>query len=194
MNLLFSVKAFVFGFALSFASGILTQVQTVEPADPNSQAYKLAVAAENLPSDVRYVAKYQYMDYPGGDIPADQGVCTDVLIRAFREQGIDLQVKVHEHRKSKGLETDKCIDHRRVPNQAAYFKSQQMEIPIPQDKYKVGDIIWWKIGGPDGVNHIGIVVRNGKVVHNIGHGVWADVSPDFYHVYKVYRLSDVPSE
>ena len=113
MNLLVSIKAFVFGCALSFASGILTQAQTVEPADPNSQAYKLAVAAGNLPSDVRYVADYQKMDYPGGDIPADQGVCTDVLIRAFREQGIDLQVKIHEHRKSKGFGTDTNIHNRR---------------------------------------------------------------------------------
>ena len=188
MNILFPLKSLAFGCCLSFTSSVFTQTQTVEPADSASQAFLLAVEAENLPSNVRYVSHFQKIEYPGGDIPADQGVCTDVIIRAFRGIGIDLQVKVHEHRKSKGLKTEKSIDHRRVPNQAAYFKSENMEIPIPEDQYKVGDIIWWKIGGPDGANHIGIVVRNGKVLHNIGHGVWADVYPDYYHVHKVYRL------
>ena len=188
MNFLFAIKAFVFGCFVSFTSGALTQVQTVEHAGSTSQAYLLAVEAENLPSHVRYVSDYQNIDYPGGDIPQDQGVCTDVLIRAFRGIGIDLQVEVQEHRKSKGLCTDTNIDHRRVPNQAAYFKSLQMEIPIPENQYKVGDIIWWQLGGPGGTNHIGIVIRDGMVMHNIGHGVWADVYPDCYHVHKVYRL------
>ena len=67
--------------------------------------FNLAKAAEERAEyDIRYDPSYYPLDYPGGDVPEDRGVCTDVVIRAFRALNIDLQVKVHEDmRKNFGL-------------------------------------------------------------------------------------------
>src|SRR5215218_7199562 len=71
-----------------------------------------------------YDPEYRVLDYPGGDVPLEVGVCTDVVVRALRRQGVDLQVLLHEdmtrdfraYPQSWGLRTtDKNIDHRRVP-------------------------------------------------------------------------------
>jgi uncharacterized protein YijF (DUF1287 family) len=87
---------------------------------------KLAGAALLLTrQEVVYDPSYYSMDYPGGDVPADRGVCTDVVIRAYRMLDVDLQKEVHEDMKAHfesypqlwGLQTpDPNIDHRRVPN------------------------------------------------------------------------------
>jgi uncharacterized protein YijF (DUF1287 family) len=142
----------------------------------------LALTKQN----VTYDPSYFTIDYPNGDVPAGKGVCTDVVIRAYRKLGIDLQKEVHEDMKANfgkypkiwGLsKTDKNIDHRRVPNLMAFFERKGQVKPIsskPSD-YKPGDIVCWDLGG--GVTHIGLVVKkqsaDGKrylVVHNIGGG------------------------
>lgn len=147
----------------------------------------LSYAAIKLTNDqIRYDPSYFSIDYPGGDIPADRGVCTDVIIRAYRKLGIDLQKEVHEdmasnfevYPKNWGLtRPDKNIDHRRVPNLMVFFKRKGEELPKSNDpaSYQVGDIVCWNLGG--GITHIGIVVdrrsRDGKrnlIVHNIGAG------------------------
>ena len=148
---------------------------------------KLSSAAIELCKDeVRYDPTYYTIKYPNGDVPKGSGVCTDVIIRAYRKLGIDLQKEVHEDMKANfelypknwGLKhTDKNIDHRRVPNLMVYFKRFGKEKPIttnPKD-YKAGDIVCWNLGG--GITHIGIVTdkksRDGKrnmIVHNIGNG------------------------
>ena len=115
-----------------------------------------------------------------------KGVCTDVIIRAYRSIGIDLQKEVHEDMKANfsvypknwGLKTtDKNIDHRRVPNLMTFFKRKGAEKPITNNAndYLPGDIVSWNLGGV--ITHIGIVVnkksRDGKrylIVHNIGAG------------------------
>lgn len=160
---------------------------------------KLVVAAIALTHDrVAYDPQYFSIAYPNGDVPPGKGVCTDVIIRAYRKVDIDLQKEVHEDMKSNfnkypplwGLKTtDKNIDHRRVPNLMKYFERQGSSLPVtakPQD-YQPGDIVCWNLGGA--ITHIGIVVnkKSGdglryKVVHNIGAG---QVMEDMLFDYKI---------
>lgn len=148
---------------------------------------ELADSAETLTLDrVRYDPSYFSIDYPGGDVPADRGVCTDVVIRAYRKMGIDLQVEVHEdmrdhfqlYPKNWGLSRpDRNIDHRRVPNLMTFFGRHGETLPkttIATD-YLPGDIVCWNLGG--GITHIGIVSdertsdgQRYKIIHNIGRG------------------------
>ena len=146
---------------------------------------QLSLAALELTKEnVVYDPSYFNISYPNGDIPADKGVCTDVVIRAYRRLGIDLQKEVHEDMKKHfhkypkrwGLSApDRNIDHRRVPNLMVFFSRHGKVKTITQDAndYLPGDIICWDLGR--GLTHIGIVVNkksaNGKrylKVHNIG--------------------------
>lgn len=148
---------------------------------------KLAASAESLTEQhVFYDPAYYVIAYPNGDVPADRGVCTDVVIRAYRKHGIDLQGLVHEDMRKNfaiypqkwGLKgPDKNIDHRRVPNLMKYFERFGEVLPKSEVKsdYKPGEIICWNLGG--GLTHIGIVssrkAADGKshlIVHNIGSG------------------------
>ena len=135
---------------------------------------------------VQYDPTYTRIDYPNGDVPADKGVCTDVVIRAYRKMGIDLQKEVHEDMKSNfdkypnnwGLSRpDKNIDHRRVPNLMTFFSRHGIVKNITSNAkdYESGDIVCWNLGG--GITHIGILSKNisadGErhlIVHNIGAG------------------------
>lgn len=136
--------------------------------------------------NVRYDPAYFRLDYPNGDVPADRGVCTDVVIRAYRKLGIDLQREVHEDMRARFAEypkqwgltkPDRNIDHRRVPNLMTFFSRHGVAKPITMEAkdYAPGDIVCWNLGG--GVTHIGIVSEkrslDGKrnmIVHNIGAG------------------------
>jgi uncharacterized protein YijF (DUF1287 family) len=143
-----------------------------------------AAAIERTHHSVRYVSDYVHIPYPGGDVPADTGVCTDEVIRSYRAVGVDLQKEVHEdmvHNFAaypRGHERipDSNIDHRRVPNLMVFFARNGKQLTAtqrPQD-YSPGDIVAWDLGG--GVTHIGIVVdKKGAsghymIVHNIGYG------------------------
>jgi uncharacterized protein YijF (DUF1287 family) len=126
--------------------------------------------------------------YPGGDDPADTGVCTDEIIRSYRAVGVDLQKEVHEDmlqnfgacpRKWHWLSAapDSNIDHRRVPNLMVFFSRKGEALPITSrsEDYSPGDLVTWDLGG--GVPHIGILVdrkspQSGRymIVHNIGPG------------------------
>ncbi len=135
---------------------------------------------------VRYDPSYFQLDYPNGDVPKGKGVCTDVVIRAYRKIGIDLQKEVHEDMTSNfskypkywGLSgLDKNIDHRRVPNLMTFFTRHGTTKPITTNAkdYSPGDIICWNLHGS--VTHIGIVVKKKSadgqrhlIVHNIGSG------------------------
>ena len=143
-------------------------------------------AIERTSHVVIYDGSYHKIDYPGGDVPARYGVCTDVVIRSYRKLGIDLQKEVHEDRKAYfskypdnwGLKTpDKNIDHRRVPNLQAFFarKGETLQKSNNPDDYILSDIITWRL--PNNLPHIGIVVDDlsvdGKrpmIVHNIAFG------------------------
>lgn len=133
-----------------------------------------------------YDSGYQTIKYPGGDIPKARGVCTDVVIRALRQQQIDLQQLVHEDMKANwsaypktwGLKsTDTNIDHRRVPNLEVFFHRRGKSLPI-SDKaadYRPGDIVTWRLPGKQ-LPHIGIVSDRKTlagvplIIHNIGGG------------------------
>jgi uncharacterized protein len=157
----------------------------------NQQAFleKLSAAAiERTHHAVRYDPKYVRIPYPGGDVPADTGVCSDEVIRAYRALGIDLQKEVHEdmaanfsaypNQRRWGLaHPDSNIDHRRVPNLMVFFARKGTSLPIStrSEDYAPGELVTWDLGG--GVPHIGIVVdrksaASGRymVVHNIGAG------------------------
>lgn len=146
--------------------------------------------------EVVYDPAYYSMDYPGGDVPAGRGVCTDVVIRAYRMLDVDLQKEVHEDMKVHfesypqlwGLQKpDPNIDHRRVPNLMRFFERHGIEKEISSEAgdYLPGDLVCWNLGGA--VTHIGIVVdrksqdkQRNLVVHNIGGGqVLADCLFDF---------------
>jgi len=158
---------------------------------------RLADSTLTLTHDqVTYDPAYFSISYPNGDVPANRGVCTDVVIRAYRKVGIDLQKEVHEDMKSHfgvypkdwGLQsTDKNIDHRRVPNLMKFFERRGEILTISRNPgdYSPGEIVCWNLGG--GINHIGLVVNkksnDGKrnmIVHNIGSGqVIEDMLFDF---------------
>jgi uncharacterized protein len=146
----------------------------------------VAAAVERTHHQVKYVSAYVRLDYPGGDVPADTGVCSDEIIRSYRAVSVDLQKEVHEdmlknwstypHRW--GLShPDSNIDHRRVPNLMVFFSGKGESLPITQrpEGYSPGDLVTWDLGG--NVPHIGIVVNvksseSGRwlIVHNIGQG------------------------
>jgi uncharacterized protein YijF (DUF1287 family) len=157
-----------------------------ETLDDASQGEQIAQAARSrIGVTTRYVPDYVTMDYPGGDVPEETGVCTDVVIRALREVGIDLQKEVHEDMKAHfskypeiwGLKrTDRSIDHRRVPNLRTYFKRKDYSLPVtkkPAD-YRAGDLVTCTVVGK--LPHVMVVSdRKGQggrplVIHNIGRG------------------------
>jgi len=148
----------------------------------------VAAAIERTHHSVRYVSEYVRIPYPGGDVPADTGVCTDEIIRSYRAVGVDLQKEVHEDmvqnfaaypnkRKWLLLHPDSNIDHRRVPNLMVFFARKGESLPISNraEDYAPGDLVTWDLGR--NVPHIGIVVdqkarSSGRlmIVHNIGEG------------------------
>jgi len=153
----------------------------------NNFAEKLSNAAIELTKDnVTYDPSYFSISYPNGDIPKNKGVCTDVVIRAYRKLGIDLQKEVHNdmvknfnvYPKIWGLKhTDTNIDHRRVPNLMKFFerKGTVKKITNNAKDYLPGDIVCWNLGG--NITHIGIVINKKSndgerylIVHNIGQG------------------------
>lgn len=179
-------KEFILGLAaLSLmADKALADVQTSK----SSRLVKSAVAQIGV--TLQYDPSYTVLKYPGGDVPRFKGVCTDVVIRAYRDAlGLDLQQLVHDdmaanfskYPKNWGLKgPDKNIDHRRVPNLRRFFERQGAALSV-SDKgsdYREGDIITQSV---QGLPHIGIVsgdkaLLNGNplIIHNIGWGTKKD--------------------
>ena len=159
----------------------------IAAAQSPSSAQLIAAARMQLGVTRGYDGSYVRLRYPGGDVASDTGVCSDVLVRAFRQLAIDLQKNVHEDMRAAFAEypqrwkvkaPDSNIDHRRVPNLMTYFKRRGKELPITREgaDYRPGDIVAWDLGR--GVMHIGIIsddkaLSSGryKVLHNIGRGV-----------------------
>ena len=133
-----------------------------------------------------YDPSYVGLVYPGGDVPEQTGVCSDVVVRAFRKAGIDLQKEIHEDMKAArsayptkwgATSLDSNIDHRRVLNLMAYFRRQGKSLPVTYSAtdYQPGDIVAWDL--TSGMDHIGIVTNilsdsadRYLIVHNIGAG------------------------
>lgn len=151
----------------------------------------VAEALNQTKIKVSYNPAYLQIKYPNGDVPANTGVCTDLVIRAYRSVGIDLQKEVHEDMVKhfndypklwKLKSPDSNIDHRRVPNLMTYFSKKKAELVISNksEDYFPGDIVAWNLQnnkGMRGITHIGVVTNqksaNGKtylIAHNIGAG------------------------
>lgn len=136
---------------------------------------QLSVAAlERTKSVVIYNPQYFKIPYPGGDVPDHYGVCSDVVIRAYRKLGIDLQKDVHQR-----LGGDRNIAHRRVRVLRRLFAKYGTRLKVTQapENYKPGDIVTYYI--PEAIfskDHIAIVTdkigNSGApmIVHNIGLG------------------------
>lgn len=136
---------------------------------------------------LHYDPAYVRLSYPGGDVAPERGVCTDVIVRAYRKLGVDLQQLVHEDMRRAwpvyrmagkwGMKgPDRNIDHRRVPNLTTFFRRHGTELAgsrNPAD-YRPGDVVAWRL--PNGLLHIGMVADRSSpagvplVVHNIGAG------------------------
>lgn len=162
------------------------------PAAP-VQARILAAARQQLVKPANYDASYQRLSYPGGDVPADRGACTDVIIRALRAVGKDLQVLIHEDMARvaypRGGRRDRNIDHRRVVNQVLFFQrfGERLSMstkPADMKNWRPGNFVVWKL--PSGLDHIGIVTDrwvNGRpmVIHNI----WQTAEEDVLLAYRI---------
>lgn len=163
----------------------------------------VASARSQIGVTVSYDSAYRKLDYPGGDLPKTTGVCADVVVRALREQGIDLQKEIHQdmgqdfaaYPQKWGLKKpDPSIDHRRVPNLMTYFqrKGYAQSHDEKVENFVAGDIVAWDLGG--GITHIGIVSdrRNQKgvplVIHNIGGGTQEEDVLFQFHIIGHYRL------
>jgi uncharacterized protein YijF (DUF1287 family) len=178
-----------------------------------SSSLLAAIDPQKLVQDARrqlgvtlgYDPAYHVLAYPGGDVPASTGVCTDVVIRALRGQGLDLQQAVHEDMRASfsaypkhwGLSRpDRNIDHRRVPNLMTFFKRQGWSL-TPGERaqdYRAGDLVSWSLGG--GLTHFGIVsdalADSGSplILHNIGAGVREEDLLFGYPIIGHYRLAN----
>jgi uncharacterized protein YijF (DUF1287 family) len=175
------------GALLLLAPALQAQPARVRwPADGVPRVIAAAVAQTSQP--VRYDGAYRRIPYPMGDVPPDIGVCTDVVIRAYRAVGVDLQQHVHEdmrgafasYPRAWGLaRPDPNIDHRRVPNLQTFFRRRGAALAVARDRsaagYQPGDLVTWML--PGNLPHIGLVIdrrspdgQRPLIVHNIGRG------------------------
>lgn len=192
---------------LLFGFNVIGQSQAEEHQSDVLRALAQA-ALERTRHSVRYDGSYRRIAYPGGDVPAEVGVCTDVVIRSYRALGIDLQKKVHEdmrrafsrYPKIWGLKRpDSNIDHRRVPNLQTFFTRHGKKLNTsdnPAD-YQTGDLVTWML--PGNLPHIGIVSEHrsedGKrplIVHNIGRGPKLEDMLFDYNITGHYRYRGEP--
>jgi uncharacterized protein len=146
----------------------------------------IAAALAQTRDAVTYDGSYRRMPYPGGDVPRNIGVCTDVIIRAYRAIHVDLQQRVHEDMTAAfaaypnlwgARRPDSNIDHRRVPNLQAYFRRHGAALAVGRepDRFVAGDLVTWLL--PGNLPHIGMVIdrlsperTRPLIVHNIGRG------------------------
>ena len=197
------------GICIALAASACKPAQEESPPAAQSSAASESTARppvrQNLPAHVRtiiaasrerislgeiYDPNYYTISYPGGDVANDRGVCTDVVIRAYRHLGIDFQKLIHEDMRQNfsayprlwgNKSTDRNIDHRRVPNIETFLTRRGASLPIIDraSDYRAGDLVTWRLTG--GLPHIGIVSdrnvpRSDRplILHNIGAGTAED--------------------
>lgn len=193
-------KEFIGLINFFFGLGINAHLVNHAIAATKTKKYELLINAARgqIGTTLFYDPNYSKINYPMGDVPRKIGVCTDVIIRAYRDGlGIDLQELIHldmannfaKYPKIWGLKTtDKNIDHRRVPNIRKFFEHNNAQIPISKNAndYKAGDIITQNILGRP---HIGIVSDKFNflktrplIIHNVGSGTQEE---DFLFAYEI---------
>lgn len=146
----------------------LSPVEKISPEQLRIPDLIVLGARQEVSRQTVYDASYQHMTYPGGDVPPGRGACTDVIIRAMRNAGLDLQVLIHEDMQCYfsaypqlwGLKKpDSNIDHRRVPNLICFFKRQGKSLSIQVqgnlDEWQWGDVVIWRF--PNGLLHCGVI-------------------------------------
>lgn len=159
-------------------------------AEPDWAPRLVAAAQRQVGVTRTYDPAYARLAYPGGDVPMDRGVCTDVVIRAYRTAfGLDLQKLVHEdmtrsftvYPRTWGLSRpDRNIDHRRVPNLETFLRRKGAALPL-EGAWKAGDLVTQRLAG--NLPHIVLVAQDGpasafpRVVHNIGGGARLEALP-----------------
>lgn len=177
--------------ALLLAALLLVSSAGAKPS-PTAAFLRAAAALEN--PNVRFVPAYRRIAYPMGDVPAGEGVCADVVVRAYRAVGIDLQRLVHEDMvrhfalypktwRMRG--PDPNIDHRRVLNLRVFFARYGKPLKITNDAgdYHPGDLVTWNLDPRHSTPHIGIVMpkRSGDgkrplILNNLGRGqIYEDI-------------------
>ncbi len=164
------------------------QISAAKHVKPDATPLEKAIAnsIDQTTKTTIYDSSYVKLDYPNGDVPIDRGVCADVIVRAFRAGGVDLQKELHEDmklnftiypRKWGAKKPDRNIDHRRVPNLMTWFDRQGKGLPFSKASgdYQPGDVVAWELD--NGLIHIGLVgdikvksTDRCAVVHNIGMG------------------------
>lgn len=173
----------------SLEENLENPIRRVTPAD--AKAREIVEAAKSQVGD-SYDASYRVISYPNGDVPSGQGACTDVVVRAFRGAGIDLQKLIHDDMKAhfaaypntwKLGRTDTNIDHRRVPNHITFFKRFGEELPTGLSgndlkTWQPGDVVEWKLEG--GRWHTGVVSDGvgARGVPLVVHNGWKCVEQD----------------
>ena len=178
-----SYKTFTKSLAFISLLGLAQMAQAIVPiSDGSKLAYD---AKKQIGITTSYDPTYRKLDFPRGDVPINTGVCTDVIVRAYRLQNIDLQQLVNHDMKSNwssypktwGLKsTDKNIDHRRVPNLEVFFARHGQTLSITDKaSFQAGDVVTWRL--PNGnLPHTGIVSDKAAadgtplIIHNIGRG------------------------
>ncbi len=189
------------GLCLVLQTGAGFGFRPGEPAGFSSRLVQAAI--ERTAHAVTYDGSYRSIDYPGGDVPDHIGVCTDLVIRAYRRLGIDLQKDLHEDMRRRfqaypriwGLSRpDPNIDHRRVPNLQRFFERKGRVLKVSDDAgdYAAGDLVTWML--PGNLPHIGIVIDRRSddgdrplIVHNIGRGPEAEDALFRYPITGHYR-------
>lgn len=171
--------------------------------NPISSGDKLALdAKKQIGVTISYDPTYRKLDFPRGDVPQETGVCTDVVVRAYRLQNIDLQQLLNVDMKANfsaypktwGLKsTDKNIDHRRVPNIETYFERHGQSLSMTDESsFKAGDIVSWRLPNSN-LPHIGIVSDKSAsdgtplIIHNIGRGTQEENILFAYPIHGHYR-------
>lgn len=189
---------------LTALCGLLLCWQAQAAVDP---AALVAAARQQVGVTLGYDPRYRRLAYPGGDVPLETGVCSDVVIRALRPQGLDLQVALHQdmrqhfraYPRSWGApRPDSSIDHRRVPNLMTWFRRQGMALPVSREAgaYRPGDVVTWNLGR--GQTHIGLVSdRTGVdgvplILHNIGRGTREEDLLFRFEITGHYRFPGAP--
>lgn len=184
-----------------FLAALLAGALEAEPRSPFPIRLLLEGAYLQVGKTASYDGAYRVIPYPGGDVPIESGACTDVLVRAYRHAGIDLQVLVHEdmsrafraYPRLWGLSRpDRNIDHRRVPNLATFLRRHGVILPASHRAadYEPGDIVTWRLSS--GLPHIGIVSDRTSgasrlVVHNVGEGTKVEDALFQYEITGHYR-------
>jgi uncharacterized protein len=183
-----SRSVFLRALAVFLLLPILMAALPSQAGENSSPSLKLVEAARaQIGVTLSYNPAYVRLTYPKGDVPQEQGVCTDVIVRAYRSAlNIDLQTLVHEDIRSSfaaypkqwGLRrADSNIDHRRVPNLQTFFRRKGFSLPVTSDPaaYLPGDLVTQML--PGNLPHIGIVSDRRSsdrarplVIHNIGAG------------------------